>query len=622
MNGSFSDPQFTKGANPQPKVAPRPNGETAPDPVQSFGAKFTAEQLRQAGIDPATHWQRAKEMAAKEKAARQAAGKNTGGATPGQAAGIQNSGGGSSATQSSSGTIPNQASGAQNSKSAGTQSSGGSNSATGKTQSTSVAADPVDTPNNDIPDTTDFPLHCLPQRLMVEAVAESVDVHPNLPALISMGIVSGSLGRGLEMRSGPDQVLRGNTFIVASAISGDGKTVTANQLDFPLKQYAKSKLVYWLEFEKPKTTARKARLEKEAQSILSKLYGAKSSLLSDHEKKKLGDRLETIYAQLDKLKADSEEPTLWTEDATQESLVKLMYYNQEQLFSYSTDAKKAVQNLFGLYNRLKSPEDNFFVKSFSGDPFRSDRMGREKFYLESPCLSMFWLVQPELHKEMLGNQWLHDGGFLPRILPGDSRLEPQEDDGKRKAIPLHIREGWEIKITELLTYYREHPKPEQIPDTNSNAESIFRAYKNSLVAQRRGKNRDINSYVARWAEHAQRIAIGLHAIANGKRAHIQPITDDTINSAIEIMKWFAGEQLRTLAAGRHDSLKARRGKLRILLMNDYKNGGVSLRHLRKNHGWDDRDVEHLAAAFPSEFEIFEKKNPKGAPASKCVKLKK
>ena len=478
-----------------------------------------------------------------------------------------------------------------------------------------------DSVDSDLPDQVDFPVQLLPQHEMVEAVAESIDVHPNLPALISMGIVSGSIGRGLEMRSGPNQTLKANIYILVSAISGEGKTATANQLDFPLKEHAAGKLAYWEQLDKPRLIARQARLNREHKSVLEKLYGAKSASLTAAEKKNLEDRQIAIWIELEKLKKDCQEPTFWTEDATQEVLVKLMFYNHEQLLSYSTDARKAVQNLFGLYNKLQSPEDNFYVKAFSGDPFRSDRVGRDPYCLESPCLSLLWMLQPELFKQLLANRWLQLGGFLPRILPGDSRLEPHEDKGTRKTVAAAIRDGWATTIEELITRYREAGTPKQIPDTNSNAESIFRDYKNSLVPLRRGKDQDISSYVVRWAEHAQRIAIGLHAINSGQLAHTNPLTDETVNSAVEIMKWFAGEQQRMLAASRYESLKDLRGKLKTLLQNEYKNG-VALRRLRKNHGWQDRDVEHLAAVFEKDFSIFDQKNPKGGPSSRCIKLKK
>jgi hypothetical protein len=44
---------------------------------------------------------------------------------------------------------------------------------------------------------------------MSEAVADSIGVHVNLPAIASLGAVAAAIGRGLYAKSGPNQIVYG-----------------------------------------------------------------------------------------------------------------------------------------------------------------------------------------------------------------------------------------------------------------------------------------------------------------------------------------------------------------------------------------------------------------------------
>ena len=98
-----------------------------------------------------------------------------------------------------------------------------------------------------------FPTHCLPPilRRMAEATAESTNVHVNLPSVASISVVSASIGKGVYVRSGPDQRARGNLFIVACAASGTGKSEATRPPTDPLKTFEGEKLAYFNEITRP-----------------------------------------------------------------------------------------------------------------------------------------------------------------------------------------------------------------------------------------------------------------------------------------------------------------------------------------------------------------------------------
>jgi hypothetical protein len=352
---------------------------------------------------------------------------------------------------------------------------------------------------------------------MVEATAESIGVHPNLPAVASLGVGAAAIGRGLYSKSGPNQVISANLFIAASAISGEGKSEGCRPIVSPFIQENLERIKFYKEVRRPSYDSQKRFALKEIALIESVLYGRKKGTLSDAEKKTNRDRHEALIVKLHELEDKLIEPAMQTEDCTQEMMALLMKHNNEQLFSFSADAAKAIDNLEGLYNKLQSSEDNFIVHSYSGDPCSIHRISRPAINLEHPCLTLLWFLQPDLFTRMLANQRLREGGFLVRILPCDTQMEPRESNGNATQIPPKLQEEYAGVIHSLIHNYWDSNSPREI-FVSADQEKQFRTYRNSTVEARKGKLRDINSFVARWPEQARRLAIGQHAARHGKRA--------------------------------------------------------------------------------------------------------
>jgi dsDNA-binding SOS-regulon protein len=464
-----------------------------------------------------------------------------------------------------------------------------------------------------------FPFNLLApiQAQMVEATAESIRVHPNLPAIATFGAVSAAIGRGLHAKSGPNQTIRGNIFILGSAISGDGKSEGCRPLVAQLVEENSNRIQYYKEIEHPSYCSRQRLYLKELQSIESALYGRNKKPLSTADKKALRDRHQELLTMLDELKDQLVEPAMLTEDCTQEMMAVLMARNNEQLFSFSADASKAIDNLEGLYNKLSVPEDNFMVHCFSGDPCSIHRISRPAINLQHPCLNQLWFLQPIHFERMLANDRLREAGFLVRLLISDTRLEPRESDGTEREIPPALQQQYDDLIRLLITTYWDSKTGWQI-SVDPDGQKLFRDYQNELVGLRKGDLKDINSFVARWPEQARRIAIGQHAALHGDQAHLIRMADSTIANSITIVRWFANEQLRMLQACRQKILRKQMEELRDLVLNQYPQG-VTLRTLRKSHGKSEQFIEGIVKAFPTIFALEDYQPPgAGRPTRRLV----
>ena len=83
------------------------------------------------------------------------------------------------------------------------------------------------------------------------------------------------------------------------------------------------------------------------------------------------------------------------------------------------------------------------------------------------------------------------------------------------------------------------------------ARQRLEAYYNDIVDRRNtGELNDVSQYASRWAEHAARLSLTLHAGLYGDMAHQHSLDLETAENAVTLVRWFADQQLGLLAKGR------------------------------------------------------------------------
>ena len=165
--------------------------------------------------------------------------------------------------------------------------------------------------------------------------------------------------------------------------------------------------------------------------------------------------------------------------------------------------------------KLERTDETLYLKAYSGDSCKVDRQCREPVFLESPCISALWLVQPDKVETLLAKRSLTDGGLIPRLLICHTRAQPRPIVEGATGIPLSVRETYRKMIRGLLETYRLSseartivPSPEAVVTLN--------AHYNGIVERRCGDLRDVTTFAARWNEQAWRIAVCLHADAGAR----------------------------------------------------------------------------------------------------------
>jgi hypothetical protein len=396
-----------------------------------------------------------------------------------------------------------------------------------------------------------FPLRCLfpACEAMARAICDTVRVLESLPGCCILGILSAAVGRGLQVKSGPNRVTRGNLYILASAESGSGKSETFRHAAKPFQDFEVQRVTAWKTEMKPGLLAEHKVLEAQIATL------TKSTDKGNRSTEEIREELREKIAALENVEAKLRTPALSCDDVTSEKLAVLLANNNEQMASLSADALAIIDILLGRYNSKRDRTDEgIYLKAFSGDRCKVDRQSRESVLIESPCLAALWLTQPDKLESLLAERSLSDGGLIPRILACHTRCEAREIVKGIPEISASTENAYANLIRSLIEAYRLADEPYTI-ETTPEALEALNAHHNNIVKHRRADLRDVTIYAARWNEQAWRLSVVLHAARHGARAYEHKLEIDTANQAIELADWFASQQLEILSATRD---KARR----------------------------------------------------------------
>jgi hypothetical protein len=463
-----------------------------------------------------------------------------------------------------------------------------------------------------------FPVEKLPEKVQSFAlqVALAFRVPPELPAVSSLAAGSAALGKGLEIASTPDELMRGNLYFLGAAKSGGGKTRTIKQAAGSIVDFQKNAIGLWEQDIRPNALAERRVLEAEMKKLQGALSAKKQSLAVD--RKAIKEQLKEKLRRLHELENELRSPQYIVEDCTVESLAPALAANNEEIFSLSADAGKVLLNLQGRYNKEGAIDDNFYLKSFSADHHIVNRNSHSPIILNEPTMSLLWLTQPDLLYGLYQKERLLVGGFLARCLPFDSKIVPTEIPAYPCKIDPTVKREYHDQIKELMNAYLRLNTALRIPPS-PDALEVIRCYHNNLIRERLGQLADINSIVARWHELALRVSIVLHAFSFGREAHKSPIAKETAQDAVSIIDWFSREELRLLQPAREDKKEDRLNHLIRIIQSRY-NGVAPIRDLGLRNGFEQNEIEQLAKDFPARIQIETIKNPQGGRPSEVVRI--
>lgn len=435
-----------------------------------------------------------------------------------------------------------------------------------------------------------------------------------MAAIACLGAFSAACGHGIELKGFDARRSRGNLFLVVGAPPGAGKSMTWKHAFAPLYDLEACHKDAWSHDTLPDAMARKRILERKVKAAER-----------DAELDNVGELTELIR-ELERTENLLIAPQLTIEDSTPEALQKHLSHAGEALFLVSSEGRTVIKNIQGRYNQGNHPEDDFFVKAWSGDRTQVHRIARESVSIESPCLALCIAIQPDKLGELFSTPALADSGFLQRILPASTSAIYQgitdSTEGIDPKLSVAYKEHLTSAIETLLIPCKSRPPQRFEIEMSEPAKNIILQASTEWTELAQGSLSDIVAFVSRWTENTLRIAVVLHVMTHSGAATVrEPLGEVEARLAIEIQRWFASRQLQLLSESReHKSLEKRKRLEGIL------EGCVgrerSFAELKNRNGIDEDFINTVVFRYPDEFETDTKQpGQQGGRPSKVVRLK-
>lgn len=391
-----------------------------------------------------------------------------------------------------------------------------------------------------------FPLSALPSvlRELSHDLAELHGVPVQFPASVAIAVTGAAVGRGLRLKTWRGMTAYPNLYVLIGMLSGLGKSSVMKPVFAPLFSYERR-----LEAEH---ASRLPRIEAELAIVQKEI-----ATIQKGSTKNIDD---TTLQTLAKLKTretalllDQIAPRVVVEDVTSQKLATMMEENGETLASLSPDARGAGKILLGRYNEGNLDED-IYLKAFSGDSCRQDRIGRLGASLDDPALTIVWATQPDLFDQLFNSKVSSTSGLACRFLPiridGCLNTASYEEESAATG-PL---EKFTDLIDGLLAGYHQHTSEAHTISADSKAREVISTYQRRIWERiSEGELAHIGGFALRWAEIAWRLTLIFHCAENGEAAHLKFVSEQTAANAVQVMKWFARHQQELLNRGEEQS---------------------------------------------------------------------
>lgn len=278
---------------------------------------------------------------------------------------------------------------------------------------------------------------------MVESVAKFTQTPVDLPAIIAFGVLSTVLSKKffVEPKKGWKEPL--NTYTTVLMESSNRKSAAYNAMTEPIYLYEKD-LINEMKPKIQKRFAERGAIKKRIEKLQND-YAKTSDPAIKEEIKDVVDELEAL--------PELYVPALLLDNSTEEKIVTRLKENNEKIAIMSSEGD--------LFERIKlkgneSEKLDVYLKGYSGDPLRVDRVTRDTERLEEPLMTICISAQPTVIQSM--PRKLNDRGLIPRFLfsiPDD--FVGYRDVLNAFPIPERTRNKYISLIKKMLNFSTNQP---------------------------------------------------------------------------------------------------------------------------------------------------------------------
>ena len=382
-----------------------------------------------------------------------------------------------------------------------------------------------------------FPVDALPDwlRCFVEALARATQTPIDLPAMLGLAAVAAASARKCCVVIKPGWIEPLNLFVVVSLPSGNRKSAVFSRIIEPIEE-AEERLTRELRT----IIAAKQEAYRLADERLKKLRGVAAAPNTSLEKREAAIRdAAALASELAEMEVPAR-PRLIAEDVSPEKLGSLLAEQNGRMALLSPEGD-IFDIMAGRYTEKGDGNFAVFLKSYSGETLRVDRLSRPADYIRFPALTLGLTVQPCVLESLSKKPGFRGRGLLGRFLYS----LPTSFVGFRDVDPPPVSTGvadkYRAKLTALLELAIDTgSQPETIPQMkmSKDARNELKEFETLLEPKLApgGALKEISDWAGKLAGSVGRIAALLHVAERVSEAHPwgEPIELHTMQAAVRI----------------------------------------------------------------------------------------
>jgi len=282
-----------------------------------------------------------------------------------------------------------------------------------------------------------FPVDALPDvfRDYVLAVAESTQTPVDMAASIALSVMSTCLQGKYRVEAKRDWIEPLNTYVLIIAPPSERKSAVLKAMTRPVAKYED-------EYNRINAGAvesskmRRRLLEKRQKAIEDNYIKGKAS---EDEIKEISEKI-AGFTEIRPLQ-------LIVDDVTTEKLTSVMSDNGGRMALISSEGG-IFDTISGMYS--KSVNIDVFLKAYSGDVIKVDRIGRDSLSIMNPTLTILLMVQPSVIAEVMKNKIFRGRGLTARFLYAMPETMVGHRNAESKTIDPDIAARYEARVRDLL----------------------------------------------------------------------------------------------------------------------------------------------------------------------------
>ena len=378
-----------------------------------------------------------------------------------------------------------------------------------------------------------FPLASMPEVIGMYTVlaAESLQVPFDMIGTMILSVLSLSVQGKYKVLVKPDWIEPVNLYTVVIARPSERKSPSIKLVFQPVYSYTE---------DTNKRLAGEIAAYKAKKKVLKgRIDAVEKSLTSDKPKYTLEDDLKLR----EELRELEEEPVnevrLIVDDVTAEGLLLVLKENNERLALVSAEGGvfSIMAGQYGAKN-TKNTNIDIYLKAYSGEPYTSDRAGRESVRLKEPLLTFCLAIQPQVLREIMENDSFRGRGLLARFLycVPESRVGSRQY--KTRPIEPEAKKNYEDLVKELLSLPDLGDFVDNTIKLSPEADKLSEEFNQWIEVRLTNEFEMIEDWAGKLHGQVMRIAGLFHIVEHRANAVNVPMSAETLQNAIDFGKYY------------------------------------------------------------------------------------